>query len=143
MTGSRPVSAALISRRACKTFLPRAHTYAVTGMRTSDGLHSGFHNVMIVINPDKLRGREIGALADYIAFLALAQPRSLEECATLPSILDLLVPDCPGAADAHEMTDSDLGYLRGVYRMTADAVLERQQNDIAFQLKRALAGKAP
>ena len=127
----------------CKTFLPRAHTYAVTGMRTGDGLHSGFHNVMIVINPEKLRGYAIGALADYIAFLALAQPRSQDECATLPSILDLLAPGCAGASDAAELTDSDIGYLRGVYHMTDGAVLERQQNDIAFQVKRALAGKDP
>lgn len=127
----------------CKTFLSRAHTYAVTGMRTSDGLYSGFHNVMIVIDPEKLKGYEIGALADYIAFLALAQPRSLDACGTLPSILNLLASGCSAAADAHEITDSDIGYLRGVYSMTSDAVLERQQNDIAFRVKRALAGKEP
>ncbi len=94
-----------------------------------------------MVEPKALAGYEIGALADYIAFLALAQPRSLDDCQQLPTILNLLAPGCPGADAARELTASDLGYLRGLYRMTDDAVLAQQQHEIAYQLKQTLGGK--
>jgi hypothetical protein len=125
----------------CRVNLTRAGSYAVSGTRLNDGLRSGFHDVIIVVEPKQLAGYEIGALADYIAFLALAQPRSLDDCQQLPTILNLLAAGCARAGEATQMTDSDMGYLRGLYHMTDDAGLATQQNEIAFQLKQALAGK--
>jgi len=116
-------------------------TYHTNGMRLADGMHSSFFHVIIVVDPEKLRDYEIGALADYIGFLALAQPRTQDDCEELPTILNLLVPDCPGAAAMREMTGSDQGYLRGLYHMTADAPLSRQENEIAYQMKAALQGR--
>jgi hypothetical protein len=125
----------------CRINLPRASAYAVTGDRVGDGLRSGFHDVIIVIDPRKLKGYEIGALADYIAFLALTQPRSLDDCQQLPSILNLLASGCATVDSTSEMTDSDLGYLRGVYHMRDDGTLTVQQNEIAYQVKQALLGR--
>jgi hypothetical protein len=125
----------------CRINLSRASAYAVTGDRVGDGLHSGFHDVIIVIDPKKLGGYEIGALADYIAFLALTQPRSLDDCQALPSILNLLASGCTGADTTSEMRESDLGYLKGVYHMTDDGTLIVQQNEVAYHVKQALLGR--
>jgi hypothetical protein len=116
-------------------------TYHTNGMRLANEMHSSFAHVIVVVDPEKLRDYEIGALADYIGFLALAQPRSQDECEPLPTIFNLLVRDCANAAAMREMTDSDLGYLRGLYHMTADAPLTRQENEIAFQVRQTLLGR--
>ena len=74
------------------------YTTAATGSRLHDGLHSGLNHVIIVADPLLIADQEIGALADYIAMLALAEPRSLDDCEPLPTILNLLAPGCAGAS---------------------------------------------
>jgi hypothetical protein len=130
-----------LDRPKCRIYLTRAQGYAVTGGRVGDGLRSGFHDVIIVIDPKKLGGYEIGALADYISFLALTQPRSLDDCQQLPSILNLLAAGCTAGDATSEMTQGDLGYLKGVYHMRDDDALIFQQDQIAFQVKQALLGR--
>jgi hypothetical protein len=109
---------------------------AVMGSRLSNGLHSGFLNVIVVADPNKLVDYEVGALADYIAFLVLAQPGSLDDCSPLPSIRNLMVPGC--AAAAQEVSRIDIGYLRGLYHMTPDALLQAQRGEIAYQIKQTM-----
>jgi hypothetical protein len=111
----------------------------VTGSRLRDGLRTVFRHVIIAADPTRLSQYEVGALADYIAFLALAQLQSLDTCQTLPSVINLLAPGCDSKPNA--MTDGDLGYLHGLYTMSADANLHMQQDGIAYQMKRALDGK--
>jgi hypothetical protein len=116
------------------------YTAAVTGSRVRDGLHSGLNHVIIVADPTKLTDQEIGALADYVTMLALAQPRSLDACEALPSILNLLAKDCAGTQTV-ALSDSDLGYLRGLYHMAADGTWVGQKADIAYQMKKVLDGR--
>ena len=111
---------------------------ASNGSRLSNGLHSGFLNVMIVADSIKLSDQEIGAVADYISVLALSQPVSLDDCALLPSILNLLASGCTSPP---ELTEADQTYLRALYRMTPDALLAAQRDEIAYQMKRALEGR--
>ena len=111
---------------------------AVTGSRLNNGLHSGFLNVIIVADRGKLLDQEIGAVADYIAVLALSQPGSLDDCAALPSILNLLAKDC---APPPELTAADESYLRALYRMTPDALLSAQRGEIVYQMKQATEGR--
>ena len=111
----------------------------VTGGRLKDGLRTVFHHIIIAADPTKLSDYEVGALADYIAMLALAQLSSLDVCQQLPSIINLLSPNCPGAPNA--LSDSDLGYLRGLYSMSADGNLRMQQDDIAYRMEQHLNGK--
>jgi hypothetical protein len=114
---------------------------AVTGSRLTDGLHSGFLNVIIVADPNKLVDHEVGALADYIAFVALAQPGSLDDCSLLPSILNLLARDCTGAAATREISEADTDYLHGLYHITPDALLVAQKGEIAYRMKQTLGGR--
>jgi hypothetical protein len=113
----------------------------VSGTRLNSGLRSGLYHVIVVADPDRLVDHEIGTLADYIAMLALAQPRALDDCEPLPTILNLLAPGCAGAAQIQAISDSDIGYLRGLYHMSAEGTLRDQEDEIAYQMKQTLGGK--
>jgi hypothetical protein len=103
--------------------------------KLADGHRSTMYHVFIVVNPQQLGNYEIGSLADYIAFLALAQPGSLDDCTPLPSILNLLARGCSGATQTTTISNDDIGYLRGIYRMAGGSNLNGQQNEIAYQMK--------
>ena len=118
--------------------MPFAKAFKTTGLRSHDGLHSGFYHIIIVADPTRLGDYEIGALADYIALLALSEPGSPEACGALPSILDLLAQGC---AHPGSLTDSDIAYLFGLYRMSADATLRRQRSEMGYQMQTALEGR--
>jgi hypothetical protein len=111
----------------------QAHSQNVTGSRLGDGLHSTFYDVIIVVDPDKLVDYEIGSIADYIAMLALTQLNSLDTCQQLPSIVNMLAAGCQRKTDA--LTDNDLSYLRGLYKMNADRTLRTEQDQIAYQME--------
>jgi hypothetical protein len=72
-------------------------------------------NVLIVADINKLAGHEIGPVSDYIAMLALSQPRSLDNCNELPSILDLMLPDCREGTKPQGLTPNDTAYLKALY----------------------------
>jgi hypothetical protein len=112
-------------------------TYArVTGNHINDGTRSGFNHIIIVIDSKKLAGQSFVSLADYIAMLALTQLNSLDTCQQLRSIVNMMAPDCDQKADA--VTQNDLAYLRGLYKMSDDQSLTFQQNDIADRMKETL-----
>jgi hypothetical protein len=112
----------------------------VTGGRLKDGLRTVFRHVFIVADPTRLTDYEVGTLADYIGMLALSQLNSLDVCQQqLPSIINLLAKDCAGAPS--QLSEGDLGYLRGLYSMSADGNLKTQQDGIAYQMKQTLKGQ--
>ena len=95
---------------------------------------------MIVVDPDKVVDYEIGSLADYIAMLALTQLNVLDTCPQLPSIVNMLAASCERKVDT--LTDNDIGYLRGLYKMNADWTARSQQDEIAYQMEQSSgAGK--
>lgn len=126
-------------RGVCLMHLPNAHAAAVTGTRLGDGLQSGLYNVVIVANPTKLTDYEMGSLGDYIAMLALSQIGSLDSCAPLPSIVNMLASGCDPRTGA--LTDNDKAYLGGLYRMSPDGAPRVQQDEIAYQMEKSLLGK--
>jgi hypothetical protein len=111
----------------------------VTGSRLGDGMRSSLYHVIIVADPAKLKDHEIGALADYIALLALGQVSGLDGCQTLPSIVNMLAPGCE--TQSRSLTAGDLGYLRGLYSMGPGRNLRGQEDAIAFAMQRQLDGK--
>src|SRR3569833_2929480 len=114
--------------------LPCAIVDHSNGFRAHDGVSSGLFNVIIVAEPAKLYDYEIGALADYIAMLALSQPPSQDTCQDLPSISNLLAQGCAAARAASHITDGDLAYLRGLYKMPEGAGLAAQINQLRYQM---------
>jgi hypothetical protein len=122
----------------CIWHFPNARTVNVSASRISDSLRSEFFHVMILIDLDKISGLEIGSLADDIAVIALAQPQSFDACMTPPSITNLMTPRCDDKPKA--ITEMDLAYLRGLYQVTTDISFAQQKDQIAYQIKKGLAG---
>jgi hypothetical protein len=116
--------------------LPNAGFASVSGNRTSDGMRSVLHHILIVVDSGKVTDHGIGALADYIAMLALTQINSLDTCQQLPSIVNSLAPGCEQKAD--RITENDLAYLNGLYSMKAEKNLAGQQRQIADTMKDTL-----
>jgi hypothetical protein len=114
---------------------------AVTGSRLGDGKTSAFYHVIIVVEPDRLKQYEIGALADYIAMLALTQMNTLDACQPLPSIMNLLANGC--ANPASQLTANDLGFLKGLYRMSIGLNRGTQEDEVVFQMQQGEARLAP
>jgi hypothetical protein len=119
--------------------LSQARVTRVTGGRLRDGVTSELHHVIIVAEPGKLLDYDVGELADYIAMLSLTQLASLDVCQPLPSIVNLLVKDCAGQASA--LTENDLPYLKGLYKMSPDRNARSQADQIGYQMQQGLEGK--
>jgi hypothetical protein len=120
--------------------LPYASIRNVTGGRLGDGLSSEFYSVIIVAEPAKLLDFEVGTVADYIAMLALSQPGSVDDCQQLPSITNILSPGC--SMSTRTITDGDLAYLRGLYKMTPDSNLQVQRDEVRYQMEQVLKPKS-
>ena len=116
--------------------LPCAIVVRSTGSRARDGLDSGFFNIVIVADPPRLFDYEVGSLADYIAMMALSQPASLDTCQDLPSISNLLAKGC--ASVPGWITDGDLAYLKGLYRVPSGYAMSAQRNELQYQMKKTL-----
>jgi hypothetical protein len=115
-------------------------SFAVTGLRTHDGLESAFFNVTIVVDAakvDEYRLR-IGALADYLAMVALAQTENFTPCEQLPSISSLMTPNCGTSGLANAITPTDIAYLKGLYTMDAGGSTTIQRGGIAAEVKKSL-----
>lgn len=121
----------------CVSRLDYAIKADVEGSRIANGLRSGFHHIIITVDPDKLTQRD--GINDYVAMLALTQLSSLDRCQDMPSIVNMLPAACEQSAAA--LTPGDLGYLRGLYGMNADKLAQGQQNEIARQMEKAMVGQ--
>lgn len=116
--------------------LPCAVMMHSSGSRLNNGYDSGLYNVLIVAEPAKLLDFEVGSLADYITMLALTQPASLDNCQELPSISNMLVKGCTSAAT--KITDADLAYLHGLYKVPHGYSLSAQKGGIRYDMQKTL-----
>jgi hypothetical protein len=106
---------------------------------------SEFQNVFIVADGKALRNKGAGLAADYLVMLALSQPKSLDECAALPSILELTAKaGCPGRDPPDGLTAADASYLTALYASDSQAKGPGEQSDIANRMATILikAGSA-
>jgi len=116
-----------------------ARIVAVTGLRLGDGVRSVFYNAIIVADPNALLDHEMGTVGDHIAMLALAQIEPLKECQPLPSIMNLFTPGC--TAQPTGMTANDEGYLRGLYSMDAQAIIQVQRDQMVHRIDQTIEGR--
>lgn len=119
-----------------QVFIPDAHVANVTGNHLEDGISSELYHVIITVDPTKVQGQTIGALADYVAMLSLAQTQSFEACAPIASITNLLSHGCDATATTSEISANDLAYLQGLYRVDPRASFTHQQGEIAMQMNK-------
>lgn len=91
---------------------PMAPQIRVTSAsRLRSQIRDDMERVLIIVDVERLPGTNLAALADYLAFVALAQVDPEAETEAWPTILNLF----SGSPDAEALTDWDMTYLRALY----------------------------
>lgn len=102
-------------------------------------LKSEFRNVFIVADSKALGGKGAGLLSDYLVMLALSQPKSLDGCNALPSVIDLFAPSaCPGRDMPDGLTAADAAYLTALYMSDPEGKKNMEQTDISIRMANIL-----
>jgi hypothetical protein len=119
-------------------FIPDARVEHVTLGHLGDGISSELYHVIIIVDLAKVDGRTLGALADYVAILSLAQTQAFGVCQPVASITNLVSTPCDPAVKANEITSNDLAYLHGLYSIDPRSSFQQQRDDIAYEMKKDL-----
>jgi hypothetical protein len=114
-------------------------TTEVGGWRFHPDATSDLINVTIIVDSTQASTNMVGSVADYIAMLALTRTDDYDDCQLMPSITNLLSPNCDDKLRPDTITATDIAYLRGVYKMDAGATLQIQQDQIAGEMAKTLA----
>jgi hypothetical protein len=93
--------------------------------RLRGGVMEMMDYVIIVIDANRTSHTTVGALADYVAMITLAQINPQAETAGAPTILNLFEADASESQTA--LTSWDLAYLRGLYASSDTPRSTRQQ----------------
>ena len=100
-------------------------------------MRSAFDNVLVVVDNGRVQGRSLGLVSDYVVMLALSQPRSLDGCNTLPSVIDLFAA-CPDRDAPDGLTPADAAYLTALYAADPQGNKASEQSDIAGRMAKIL-----
>ena len=112
----------------------------VSGFSLSDGLKSNFVNALVIVDSSKIGDLQIGSLADYVAMEALAQTQAADNCRAMPTVTNLALAGCSIPNKATALTDTDIAYLRALYRVQPDAKLNMQEHQISHDMEKSLSG---
>jgi hypothetical protein len=104
------------------------------GSRLSRATRHDFNSVLVIVDTTRLNGASASAVADYVAFVSLAQINPSVSQLPFPSILNLF-----SAQDASlrptSMSGWDIDYLDGLYHATRAARnIGQQESDITQRM---------
>ncbi|MGZ6020893.1 MAG: hypothetical protein ACXWKO_19680 [Phenylobacterium sp.] len=105
------------------------------GSRLGNDMSTELVHALILADANKVANEKIGAVADYVAVLALARWQGLERCNSLPTILNLMADGCEADAVAEAATPGDLGLLRGLYSVDPRESGSLQRMNIAGRME--------
>jgi hypothetical protein len=105
------------------------------GSRLGNDMSAEVVHSLILADANKVANEKIGAVADYIAVLALAKWRGLERCNATPTILNLMAEGCADPPEA--ATGADLALLTGLYSVDARELGSQQRATIASAIRKA------
>lgn len=100
-----------------------------------------FGGAFIVVDSNRISGLPLGALADYLAMVALAQIDSETDTSEFPTILNVFNGIVGGTPAFSALTDWDLAYLRGLYTVQRTSTAQSQQEDIVHSMTRTVTTK--
>ena len=104
-------------------------------------LRSAFRNALVVVDSRAVEGKSLGAVSDYVAMLALSQPKSLDGCNALASVIDLFAKaPCPGRDAPDGFTPTDAAFLTALYQIDPEAKKNGEIGDISARLAGILIG---
>ena len=114
---------------------------SIVGWKGKPEVSSDILAAFIIADTRATGNHALGPVADYLAMLALSHTEAHDQCQIVPTILNLMATNCAGAVAAEAITASDLGYLRGVYRMDPGASLQVQRDQIAGEMAKTIQVK--
>jgi hypothetical protein len=123
-------------------------TGAATDVLGMWGMSSGSHlsevssefvNVLILIDSTQVKRYPLDAIADYVAMLALTRT-SLDGCSELPSVIDLLSPDCGERGKPQGVTAADTAYLNALYATRLELKVSLARGEIRNRMLREIEG---
>jgi hypothetical protein len=98
-------------------------------------LASHLRNVLIVVDTTHLKpGQTLGPVSDYLSMLAMAQTKSLDGCAALPSVIDMMGKPCIGRDAPNSITPADAAYLTALYTSNAESNKALEVDEIATNM---------
>jgi hypothetical protein len=104
------------------------------GTRLQSSTRQDLNCVIIIVDTRRMNGAPVSAIADYVAFVSLAQVDPNVNASGLPSILNLF-NEQDASQRPTSLTDWDIAYLDGLYHATRTAHNARQQqNEIARRM---------
>jgi hypothetical protein len=106
------------------------------GSRLGTDMSSELVHSLILVDANKVADAKIGAIADYIAVLALSRWQELERCNAVPTILNLMADDCEGLAP-EAATDQDKALLAALYASDPRESGDQQRMAIAARMSQA------
>lgn len=106
------------------------------GTRLRGATRQDFNRAVIIIDSTRTAGTPLPSIADYVAFVALAQINPNASAGDYPTILNLFASP-PGRARPTGMTSWDVAYLDALYHMTRDARnLIQERSEMARRMSR-------
>jgi hypothetical protein len=105
------------------------------GSRLGTDMSSELVHSLILVDANKVADAKIGAIADYIAVLALSRWQGLERCNAVPTILNLMADGCDDAPDA--ATKEDRALLAALYAADPRETGSQQRMSIAERMSKA------
>ncbi len=109
-------NACSVSPGLAKTFVmkggPNCNTGSI-GSRLSWEAVRSIYSVIVVVNLARMKGLNVGQIADYVAMIGLAQIRRDSELSDLPTILNLFAET--GGAKPQGLSSWDRSFLKSLY----------------------------
>ena len=100
---------------------------------------SAFYNVLIVADNKALRGDKLSTVTDDLVMLALSEPKSLDGCYALPSVIDRYAKSpCTNRAPPDGLTSADTAYLSALYSADLEARKNPEQVDLSSRMAKML-----
>jgi hypothetical protein len=98
---------------------------------------SEFSHVTVIADVHALIEHRLHAVADYIAVLVLTRT-ALDGCNPLPSIVDLLSPDCGTRARPQGITDADTAFLRALYSSNLELKVNFEKGEMRSRMLKSI-----
>lgn len=109
------------------------------GSRIHRATRVDFGGAFIVVDANRIAGLPLGALADYLSMVGLAQLTPETDTSAFPSILNIFNGVAGGPPADVRLTAWDMSYLRGLYTTKRDLTADSQRGDIVNTMVRSLA----
>jgi len=106
------------------------------GSRINGSTRQDFNYALVVIDRTRTAGVPLSAIADYAAFVTLAQINMGAAAGSFPTILSLFTTPS-GQTRPTQLTSWDVAYLDALYHMTRNARnLQQQRDEVARRIAR-------